>query len=71
MLLIYPKRVHATFRSLSGMTFRAVSKEATKLTVSFSKPPVPSVDVRLGSCIPWEIESRKATKNGKTKARKY
>ena len=28
-----------------GMTFRAVSKEATKLTVSFSKPPAPSVDV--------------------------
>lgn len=27
-----------------GMTFRAVSKEATKLTVSFSKPPAPSVD---------------------------
>lgn len=27
-----------------GMTFRAVSKEATKLTISFSKPPVPSVD---------------------------
>lgn len=32
--------------SFSGMTFRAVSKEATKLTVSFSKPPAPSVDVR-------------------------
>ncbi|XP_015769684.1 PREDICTED: cyclin-D1-binding protein 1 homolog [Acropora digitifera] len=27
-----------------GMTTRAVSKEATKLTVSFSKPPAPSVD---------------------------
>jgi len=30
----------------SGMTFKAVSKEATKLTVSFSKPPAPSVEVR-------------------------
>ena len=28
------------------MTFKAVSKEATKLTVSFSKPPAPSVEVR-------------------------
>lgn len=27
-----------------GMTFKAVSKEATKLTVSFSKPPAPSVE---------------------------
>ncbi|KAJ7383137.1 Cyclin-D1-binding protein 1 [Desmophyllum pertusum] len=26
------------------MTFRAVSKEATKLTISFSKPPAPSAD---------------------------
>ena len=36
------------FRRLffSGMTFKAVSKEATKLTVSFSKPPAPSVEVR-------------------------
>ena len=65
MLLIYPKRVHGTFWSLLGMTFRAVSKEATKLTVSFSKPPAPSVDVRLGSCIPWEIESGKTTENEK------
>ena len=29
------------------MTFRAVSKEATKLTVVFSKHPAPSVDVRF------------------------
>lgn len=35
-----------SLRSFSGMTARAVSKEATKLTVSFSKPPTPSVDVR-------------------------
>ena len=39
---------NAILRSFpSGMTFRAVSKEATKLTISFSKPPVPSVDVSL------------------------
>ena len=44
-----PGRVfNAILRSFpSGMTFRAVSKEATKLTISFSKPPVPSVDVSL------------------------
>ena len=47
-LVFLGESFNAILRSFpSGMTFRAVSKEATKLTISFSKPPVPSVDVSL------------------------
>ena len=48
-LLFLKKRTsgdNLVFFFFSGMTFKAVSKEATKLTVSFSKPPAPSVEVR-------------------------
>ena len=38
---IYLQFIRAMASCLPGMTFKAVSKEATKLVMAFSKPPEP------------------------------